>query len=607
MAMATAAAALLVVAPPRIASADSAHVVSASIVSAAAARRARLLPFAGWANPAQHVNLIVHVPLRNAAEAEGLAASQATPGSPLYHHWLTSEQFANRYAPLQSDMRNLAAALRSGGFNVNNVDAQFVYASAPAATVERFFGTRMGLVRSGGGLRVDARTPISLPAPLIKIGATVFGLNAVIRPHPVHVDRPGHFVSPQSRQDPAQINAGGFFPGELMEAYSEPSYTVGNGTGMKIAVVGASDSTDADNHGLWCAEGLGPGCATSGTTLAPYPVVNHFEGSGSIPPHTDNSSLEASLDAQMAGGTAPGAIIDQYAAAGDDDIFLAAYSHIVNTSHEDIITTSYSTCELDFVGDVPDLLALHQVFLQGNLAGQTFLFASGDAGAYGCSFEGNNSVSVSGYAADTSVTGVGGTTEFNVTSPGGPLNTVYGSESSHSDEADSFASGGGVSVIWRAPRYQNFIGISPIGGRQVPDVSMHMGGPTSPFTFDIIEYEGSLGGVVGTSCSTPEFAGTLADTATAIRTSQGLSGGFRYGNVNNFLYYEQAAGHAAAVFHQDIPGDNLVTFYNPTSPSQYGYNQVIGLGTPIMPGFAAALAYAGTYQAAGNLVTASNP
>ena len=90
--------------------------------------------------------------------------------------------------------------------------------------------------------------------------------------------------------------------------------------------------------------------------------------------------------------------------------------------------------------------------------------ASGDAGAYGCSFEGNNSVSVSGYAADTSVTGVGGTTEFNVTSPGGPLNTVYGSESSHSDEADSFASGGGVSVAsaavpkfyrdqsnWRAP------------------------------------------------------------------------------------------------------------------------------------------------------------
>jgi len=599
--------ALLAVAAPRIAFADSVHMGSPSLVAAAAARRARLLPFAGWANPVQPVNLLVHVPLRNEAEAEGLAASQATPGSPLYHHWLTSDEFAARYAPLQSDMRAVAAALRSGGFNVRNVDAQFVYATAPAATVERFFGTRMGLVHSGEGLRVDARTPISLPAPLIKIGATVFGLNAVIRPHPVHIDRHGYFVLPQSRQYPAQLNPGGFFPGELMEAYSEPSSTVGNGAGMKIAVVGASDSTDADNHGLWCGEGLGPGCATSGTTLAPYPVVNHFEGSGSLPPHSGNDSVEATLDAQMAGGTAPGAIIDQYAAASDDDLFLAAYSHIVNTSHEDIITTSYSTCELDFVDDYPDLLALHQVFLQGNLSGQTFLFASGDAGAYGCSFEGNNSVSVSGFAADTSVTGVGGTTEFTVTSPGGPLNTVYGSESSHSDKSDSFASGGGVSVIWRAPRYQNLIGISARGGRQVPDVSMHMGGPISPFTFDIIDYEGGLQGEVGTSCSTPEFAGTLADAATAVRTSQGLSGGFRYGNVNNFLYYEQAAGHAAAVFRQDIPGDNLVTTYNPTSPSQYGYNQVIGLGTPIMPGFAAALAYSGTYQAAGNLVTASNP
>ncbi len=507
-------------------------------------------------------------------------------------------------------MRNAAASLRAGGFKITKVDSQFVYASAPSASVERFFNTHIGLVRDANVLRVDARTPISLPTSLAKIGATIIGLHALPHPVPAHVSRRNVLVRPVSKTNPLQINPGGFFPGELMQAYGNPSYSVGNGAGMSIAIVGLSDSTDSDNQMLWCSEGLGPACATGGTTLAPYPTVNHFEAEGSIPPDTDGNSLEASLDAQMAGGTAAGAIIDQYADSEDDagNVFIGAYMHIVDSSHEDIITTSYIFPECEFLGPgaADPLLANHDVFLQGNLQGQTFLVASGDNGAYGCAFLGDTTnPSVNALTSDPDSTGVGGSTEFDVTSPGGPLSTQYEDESSHSDPPNEWGSGGGVSLIWRAPRFQNLIGISPAGGRQLPDVSMHMGGIESPFTFDIIAFEGSLGGVVGTSCSSPEFAGTLASSATAVNASRGVSGGFRFGNVNNFLYYEQAAGNAANVYHQNIPGDNLLTVYNPSNG--LGYNQVIGLGTINIPGFDAALGYAGTYQAAGNLVTASNP
>lgn len=567
--------------------------------------RARLLPFAGWAKPTQRVSIMVHVPLRNLAEAEGLSASQSTPGSPLYHHWLTQDEFANSYAPLQSDMRNAAAALRAGGFSVSKSDAQFVYASAPSATVERFFSTRMGLVQDGGHVRVDARTPISLPAPLFKIGATVIGLNALPHPHAAHVVR-GRLNMPQSKAAPANQHPGAYFPGELSQVYSEPSFTIGNGTGMKIAIVGVSDSVDADNHTLWCQYGLGPNCGMGGATLAPYPTVNHFDASGSLPPHSGDDSLEATLDAQMAGGTAPGAVVDQYADSVDDDLFIGAYDHIVNTSHEDFITTSYLYCELAFLGDVSQLLPLHQVLLQGNLAGQTFMFASGDNGAYGCAFENNFNPSISALAADPAATGVGGTTVLNTTSTDGNLGTTYVSETSHSQSSGNWGSGGGVSVIYRAPRFQNLIGINVRGGRQSPDISMHMGGQ-QPDTVDIIYYppDGGLIGVIGTSCSSPEFAGSLADTVTAVNASLAKSGGFRLGNVNNFLYYEQAAGNAGVSFRQNIPGDNFVYHYNPASGQ--GYNEVIGLGTPLMPGLAKELGFAGTFQPAGDTFTASNP
>jgi subtilase family serine protease len=588
------------------ASAEPAAGVSSSTLREAAAVRARLLPFAGWAKPTQRVSIMVHVPLRNVAEAEGLAASQSTPRSPLYHHWLTQEQFASRYAPLQSDVRNAAAALRAGGFSVSKSDAQFVYASAPSATVERFFGTRMGLVQDGGRLRVDARTPISLPAPLFKIGATVIGLTALPHPHAAHLVR-NRFYGPQAKGKPANQYNGAYFPGELAQVYSEPSYTLGNGTGMKIAIVGLSDSTDSDNQTLWCQYGLGPACGMGGTTLAPYPTVNHFEASGSIPPGSGDDSLEATLDAQMAGGTAPGAIIDQYADSTDDNLFIGAYDYIVNTGHEDFVTTSYLYCELDFVGDVSQLLPLHQVLLQGNLAGQTFMFASGDNGAYGCAFENNFSPSISALAADPAATGVGGTTVLNTTSTDDNLGTNYVSETSHSQSSGDWASGGGVSVIYRAPRFQNLIGIGPRGGRQSPDISMHMGGQP-PDTADIIYFppDGGLIGVIGTSCSSPEFAGSLADIVTAVNASVGNSGGFRLGNVNNFLYYEQAAGNAAVSFRQNIPGDNFVYHYSPT-PSTEGYNEVIGLGTPLIPGLAKELGYVGTFEVAGDTFTASNP
>ncbi len=95
-----AAAALLGTALPRVASAEmSGPAVASSLQSSFAAQRARLMPFAGWASPARQVNIMVHLPLRNEAEAENLAAQMATPGSQAYHHWLSRDQFVVALRP----------------------------------------------------------------------------------------------------------------------------------------------------------------------------------------------------------------------------------------------------------------------------------------------------------------------------------------------------------------------------------------------------------------------------------------------------------------------------------------------------------------------------
>ena len=146
---------------------------------------------------------------------------------------------------------------------------------------------------------------------MTKSAKDIIGLHALPRPQPAHLVR--RIQLPQFKTNPGltpeQLTPGGFFPGELLQTYALPSYAFANGAGMKIAIVGYSDSTDADNQGLWCGYVLVPGCGMNVVTLAPYPTVNHFEATGSIPPHKDDNSLEATLDAQMVGGTAPGAII----------------------------------------------------------------------------------------------------------------------------------------------------------------------------------------------------------------------------------------------------------------------------------------------------------
>ena len=317
----------------------------------------------------------------------------------------------------------------------------------------------------------------------------------------------------------------------------------------------------------------------------------------------------------MIGGSAPGATIDQYGADAVSSFgFLDAFSYIVNYSQEDIIATPYSNCELDYLsGENQLLLQIYDdTFLQGSMQGETWLFSSGNTSNYACwQFYKSAGPTVSALAADPNVTGVGGTTLLTTSSVSTDLNTTYVSESSMTTPVSTgfgtWGSGGGASQIFAAPEFQTAIGLPSGGGRQVPDIAMHMGAPNvTNFSSDVVCFDGACGEGYGTAESVAEFAAWIAEGVTAVNAGVGAKGGFPVGNINNLLYYEQAIGEGNTVYNQFVPSSNLSITYNPPGTGPAGYNQIIGLGTPKLAALYALIGLGG-YQAAGNLMSPSNP
>jgi subtilase family serine protease len=534
------------------------------------------------------VMVSVHLPLRNSDDLDALISRQGDKASPDYHHFITPDQFRAKYAPAAVDLNAAADALRGLGFETR-ATSQSVLAAAEQSTVERTFNVHFRSVQSRGRtvdsaeratttLAVD-RAP-TLPQSLSRLGATV-GFSQLVK----HVDSKRVSQQPYT-PDNRYSTTGPYWFTDLKQAYGYPSYQTANGSGRTIAIVIDSDVLDSDLALYFGHEHLAP------------PVVERRPVDGGPPPFDPNSgaSTEASLDVQQAFGSAPGSHIIMYTIPDlSDQHVIDAYSAIVDENRADIVNSSFGLCELYYTAaynggtDYTSILKQqHDVFRQGNAQGTTFVSSSGDNGAYDC-FDPTFSFLVKGVenpADDTDVTGVGGT-NLVTNHVAGSLNSSYVRESEFFDPfapakgvppGEIWGSGGGISVIFPKPWYQHLVN-TRAGTRTVPDVSMHMGGcpvgaktPCNPDDSSVVT---AIGGgfflVIGTSASSPEFAGLLAVTEQTLGT--------RLGNANGYIYAASLLG-GEAVYRQDIPGNNGY-------PTTHDYNYVLGNGTPKAAVFAA--------------------
>ena len=571
--------------------------VSPAVVSAVAADRS--------------IDFNIFIPLKadKRAQLEQLLQAQQDPKSAQYHHWLTPQQFAQRFGMSSDTAARLSSALSAAGLTVTHQYAQALHVSGKADAIQRAFDTQLNSVRDDGGRkpeRLVAQSALKMPAALAAEGAIVADF---VNIPPKHTMSRNTGLLPANRYS----NVGAYWYDDLKEAYDYPSYQSYDGTGANVAILMEYDVLDSDVQMMFDGENFTLTTGQPDPTLAAHLMVNGGA------PFDPNGSFEASLDVQQVIGGAPGSAVTLVDIPDlSDENVMSGYLEIVEDNQWDVVNSSFGGCEKGYgpaynggtsyygILDTYDTL-----FMQGNSQGITFVASSGDEAGLGCPSPdyltgGTNPVFVKGVSEPASsphVTAVGGTNLITTTPPNPQttpptLTSNYVAENAFGDpevpydpwgvgtnvSGGYWGAGGGVSDYFKAPSYQKLVSnAGTLGRRTVPDVGMQVGGcpgglsvqPCGPDrSAAIVVLDGELYGVIGTSVSSPEFVSALAID---IQKTGG-----RLGQINNFLYSQAALQNGGApgqytFYHRDIPGyDGAYHTY----PKQLDYNYSTGNGTP---------------------------
>ncbi len=543
------------------------------------------------------VTLALTLNYRDKAGLDALVLRQGTPGSSLFHRFLTPAQFAARFGPAQADHDAVVAALQRAGFRILRTYANrtVIDAAAPASVAGAYFQTGFHLYQQAGhGVRYGNNTPAILPDELSSRVNAVAGLDNIVRRRPLN--RPAQMFFDASRQaakTPAAqpierlSNSGqfeGLYPAGLAAAYKYPAVT---GAGHAIAIVIDSDITTSSLTTFWAAAGV------TRTGAFNRVLVNGTN------PGVNGDVSETAIDTETTSSLAPAATINLYLTSSLDDAPIEdAYNLAVSNNNVDAVSSSFGGCELD---DTPFNTATDAIAEQGVAIGITFTASSGDAGgdcedetAQGRTYY--NPDIVSSPASGPHFLAIGGTALTVNATTGARV-----SETAWSPGGSSGGGGGGVSSFWALPSYQ--AGVSGVAvvptikvkspesqpnggfaGRNVPDISMDASNATGSY-IAVYYYSsstarsGSWTGYGGTSVANPVFASLVALNNQVT--------GSKSGYVNPTLYsaFTKNGASPGGVYGADfldITSGSIGGTVNGVGVSwsaKAGYDQATGIGT----------------------------
>lgn len=606
------------------------------------------------------LSITIALRLRDLNQAEDLLKALHTPGDPQFHHFLTTDQFVARFAPTDGDVAKVIASLAKYGLAAQRATATTLKVTGLPADMERAFATSLHSYEvpkydNASSYRFHAPVSrIAIPPELAGAVTAVAGLDTRpnFRPH-VRSSSPKVVQRPSLGRASKGGNAPGFWTVTDFANYYDvqPLYSQGiSGKGRTLGIITLAAFTPSDAFAYWNALGLSvdPNRIT---------IVNVDGGPGA--PSDVSGSVETTLDVEQSGGIAPGAKIIVYQSPNSSQGFLDLFATAVESNQAQTLSTSWGIWEwfqnsenspvIDpTTGEASGFAeANHELLVRAAIQGQSVFTASGDGGAYdvnsdfGCfgyspTVPGSCTLtlSVDNPASDPAVTAGGGTTLAGVQQlclnaactaiyrVNVPKERVWGWD--YLEGLCSFlgfdpvscgifpaGSGGGVSVMFRTPSYQNFlpgVQLSQPGqvfqgadfdtlygrgtyyalpahypGRNVPDISFN----ADPDTGYVIYYTSEPKGVFniltffgGTSFTAPQLNGVAA------LLGQSLHG--RIGLLNFPLYQLGVSGQGYRgphpSFHAIADGDNW--FYTGSK----GYNPAVGFGTLDVANFARFLA-----------------
>lgn len=565
----------------------------------------------------QSISLAFRPSVAQQQDLDNFLKQLADPTSPNYHKYLTPKQFGARFGMSKNDLDKVETWLQSEGFTNFKVSngRDYISFDGTVGQIESVFKVEMHNYLVDGVVHLANAQPPSLPAALSGIVISVGHLHdfaprprAVVKSNFTSYVSGNHFLT----------------PGDFATIYDiTPLYNAGiTGAGQKIAIVGQSTVSATDLSNFRSRAGLPASTVTMTLQGGTATKCSGDEG-------------ESDLDLEWAGGVAKGAqIIFVYAGLNTGDSCTGnrtnsvwdALQYAVDNNVAPFISTSYGYCES---GLGASFLATLQSWAQkGQTQGQTITSASGDAGAADCE-SGTSTTATTGLAVDApasipEVTGAGGN-EFTGDSAGtvsgnqAGSTTYWGPSGAGSDGISTAlsyipemawndtqtngslsASGGGASIQFAKPSWQNVTGVPNDSWRHVPDVSVsasadHDGylvcSEDSSATSCSSGFRETAGGnldvVGGTSAAAPTTAAIFA----LINQYLGNVPPTGLAPINPTLYSLYANNSSTKAFHDVTSGNNYVPCTSgskncPTSGTLQigfsagaGYDQVTGLGS----------------------------
>jgi subtilase family serine protease len=531
----------------------------------------KVAPLVGHLKANQNLRIVLVLQHRNQPELDQFLKDVNDPASPSYRHFLTVEQFTEKYGPSVEDYEAVKDWARQNGLQIKGTapNRMILPVSGSVQTIERALNVTMGLYQHP----TESRTffaPDREPTPNMSVRLwAVGGLDNFSTPRRMLTKRP-----PSSGTDSVISNATtgscpskSFCGSDMRAAY----YTAGGGT-----LTGAGQSV-----GLF--EFLGTDLVdlttyftnAKQTNNVPVTLTSVDTQSTSCVFSSGCDDTEQTLDMTQAISMAPGmSSLVMYIGTGglsgqtlDDPGILNGMATAKPLNNQ--LSCSWAWKPTDNTTDDP-------FFQEFSAQGQNFFTASGDSGNWA-------TASFVWPADDPYVTSVGGT-DLTTASAGGAWSSETGWSSG----------GGGISVNkFAIPSWQ----VTAAAGcskcsqtlRNGPDVSAN-----ANYTFYVCADQTSCTANLygGTSFATPMWAGFMA----LVNQQALLNGNSVLGFVNPALYTLYSSSSYNTDFHDITSGGNSLG-------TSVGYDLTTGIGTP--DGQALIDALAGSSSGSGFSLSAS--
>ncbi|MBV8279882.1 MAG: fibronectin type III domain-containing protein [Verrucomicrobia bacterium] len=527
-------------------------------------------------DPSKEITVLLALPLSDAKGAAELAEHVSTKGDPLFHHFLTPQEFAARFGANAADYEAVKAWAIANGLKISyeGYARTILNVRGTAAQLQTLFRTQLNNYRSPKGDEFYSASirPI-IPDEISGKVTSVLGLTEGVQLAPqfkIGKTLGENPETPAIRTDTAGGTGigGTYSPSDLRKAYLVPEFGALAPQTVALFEQGGFVKTDVEKF-------------LTHYGLPTVPIKDVPVGGSDT--KANGASVEVVLDIDAVIAINPSikevlVYIADYQTIPFSVGLVDAFDQVASDGKAQTLSVSYGTDEVVQGFSAADneytaLLGLAEV-------GVTVVVSAGDDGAYGRT--GTDTFPATLNAPDPGsqplVTSVGGTTLFTY------VDQQYLGEEVWNDLGiGDGATGGGVSGFWSRPFYQPSSLVTLNGGsssaRNVPDV----GALANPLTgFGI--YVKAAGGWIqigGTSLSAPLWGGYISILNAGLQYLTGVTTP-EIGFFNPILYATvPASAFPAGLLYPVLDGSNGNVELYGTAGFNAGpyYNNCTGVGS----------------------------